>query len=180
MTVSHSPGGPLVALALTVGAALHRAGIRAVLTGGACAAMYTDGAYVSQDIDFIIQSAPTQAALDTAMASIGFTRGGDRYVNPATNFYVEFPPGPLAVGAEAATPIEITGPAGTLLTLSATDMAKDRLAAYLHWHDQQSLELAVHIARLNDVDMAEIKRWSRREGAQEEFEAFRRHALRIV
>jgi hypothetical protein len=136
--------------------------------------MYTDGAYVSQDIDFVIMSAPTQAALDHAMSSMGFERHSDRYVSADTTFYVEFPPGPLAVGAEAVVPVEVSGQAGTFLALSATDMSKDRLAAYVHWRDRQSLALAVHIAQLHDVDMAEIKRWSRREGASEAFETFRR------
>ncbi|HEX9286531.1 MAG TPA: hypothetical protein VF999_04610 [Thermoanaerobaculia bacterium] len=44
-------------MALAVPEALEKAGIRAVLTGGACAALHTAGGYQSEDVDFILQSA---------------------------------------------------------------------------------------------------------------------------
>jgi hypothetical protein len=47
-----------------VASALDKAGIRAVLVGGACAAIYSDGVYMSEDLDLIIQSAATQRQLD--------------------------------------------------------------------------------------------------------------------
>ena len=88
------------ALAITVGDALRRHGIRAVLTGGACASLYTRGTYQSVDMDFIVSGPVTQAALDVAMASVGFRRRRDRYIHPRLPFYVEFPRGPLAVGGD--------------------------------------------------------------------------------
>lgn len=87
----------LAPLAITVGDALRRHGIRAVLTGGACASLYTRGAYQSVDMDFIVSGPVTQAALDPARASVGFRRRRDRYVHPRFPFYVEFPSGPLAI-----------------------------------------------------------------------------------
>jgi len=42
-------------VAVAVGAQLWRRGVIAVLTGGACVAVYTDDSYVSKDADFVIQ-----------------------------------------------------------------------------------------------------------------------------
>ena len=61
----------LATVAVAVGDALRRHGIRAVLTGGACASLYTRGAYQSRDMDFIVVGPVTQPGLDHAMASVG-------------------------------------------------------------------------------------------------------------
>jgi hypothetical protein len=47
---------------------------------------------------------------------------------------------------------------------------KDRLAAFYHWKDQQSLEQAILIARDHDIDIEEVRRWSVNEGFAEVFE----------
>ena len=57
------------------------------------------------------------------------------------------------------------------LALSATDACRDRLAAYYHWTDRQSLAVAVSIARLNRVSLAKIRAWSRSEGHLENYGA---------
>jgi hypothetical protein len=62
-------------------------------------------------------------------------------------------------------------PTGTLRVISPTDCVKDRLAAYYHWGDRQSLEQAILVAEESDVDLNEIKRWSEKEGKLGEFEA---------
>jgi hypothetical protein len=55
---------------VAVGTQLRRRGIAAVLTGGACVSVYTDGSYVSKDADFVIQGSVQQAALDGALGEI--------------------------------------------------------------------------------------------------------------
>lgn len=57
----------LAEVAAGVAEALARTGIRAVLTGGACATLYSGGKYQSFDLDFILQSATTARDLDDAM-----------------------------------------------------------------------------------------------------------------
>jgi hypothetical protein len=76
-----------------VARALADAKIRAVLTGGACATLYSRGEYQSSDLDFILQSAVTTGQLDAVMESIGFFREGNRYRHPRNPFFVEFPGG---------------------------------------------------------------------------------------
>jgi hypothetical protein len=162
-------------VAAVVAAALRSAGFDAVLTGGACATIYTRGAYQSYDLDFIVRAGGNRHDLDEAMARIGFARDGDQYTHPATTFFVEFPRGPLAIGEDIdIRPVEIRiGRGGRTLALSATDACRDRLAAFYHWSDRQSLQSAIEIARRHRVKMATIERWSAREGASDRFEEFR-------
>jgi hypothetical protein len=160
-------------VALAVGLVLRRQGVRAVLTGGACVSVYTDGTYVSRDVDFVLLSTPSQAQIDAALSSLGFKRNGDRYVHEEVPFYVEFLPGPLAVGGDFnIRPIEPTVREDTILALSPTDLCKDRLAAFHHWTDHQSLVQAVAIARHQTVNVNELRRWSRLEGKGAQFEEF--------
>lgn len=170
----------LAEVAFAAGTALHRHGIRATLTGGACAAIYTEGDYVSKDLDFVIQGARpvTTAALDLALGELGFRRRGTEYRHPLLALYIDFPPGPLAIGgSHEVTPVELRRGRRRLRTLSATDSCRDRLAAFFHWDDRQSLALAVVIARRQPVNLRRVAAWSRAEGHAEKYGEFRR-ALR--
>jgi hypothetical protein len=176
-----TPESDLAAVALAVAGALRRAGIRAVLTGGACAAIHTAGGYSSQDVDFILQSTPSMPRLDGAMAGLGFHRENDQYFHPRSTFFVEFPPGPLGIGRDLGVrPVlkRIGASRAAIRILSATDSCRDRLAAFYHWADRQSLDVAVRIALRNRVDMRKISGWSAREGAAEGYGQFVRELAR--
>lgn len=167
-------------IARLVSRALRDAGIRGVLTGGASASLHSDGEYVSHDLDYILQGRVTQPQLDEAMRRAGFERSGDRFVHPHTKFFVEFPRGPLAIGDDdLVAPVELRVGGTRILALSATDSCRDRLAAFYHWQDRQSLDVAVKIARRRRVDLAQIRRWSEAEGKTAQFEEFRRQ-LRVA
>jgi len=169
----------LAAVALTVGDALRRHGIRAVLTGGACASLHTRGTYSSRDMDFILAGTTTQDQLDAAMATVGFRRRGDRYLHPHVVFYAEFPRGPLAIGGDyRITPVERRGKQGRALVLSATDSCRDRLAAFYHWSDRGSLDVAVSIALRNRLRLPVVRRWSIEEGFAGGFSEFLREVRR--
>lgn len=160
-------------VAVQVGDALRRHGIRAVLTGGACASLHSGGAYDSVDMDFILLGHVTQAALDAAMGSVGFRRKGDRYLHPRVRFYVEFPRGPLAIGGDYhVRPVEHRLRRARVLVLSPTDSCRDRLAAFYHWNDRQSLTVAVSIALRSRVNLAAVRRWSIAEGMEHRFDEF--------
>jgi hypothetical protein len=167
----HTPIGRVAAV---VSASLRAAGFDAVLTGGACATIYSAGAYTSHDLDFIVRSGGNRQALDHAMLAAGFERSGDRYVHPRTTLFVEFPRGPLAIGEDAGIrPVKLRTGRGWVPALSATDACRDRLAAFYHWSDRQSLTAAVAIARRRRVNMAVVRAWSVREGREREFAEFR-------
>lgn len=163
-----------------VSRALRSAGIRAVLTGGASASLHSDGSYLSHDLDYILEGRVTQRQLDDAMRPDGFERKRDAYFHPDSKFFVEFPRGPLAIGDDdLVEPVEMRVGSTPVLMLSPTDACRDRLAAFYHWQDRQSLETAVKIARRRRVNLAAIRRWSEAEGKQAQFDEFQR-ALRVV
>lgn len=160
---------------LVVSRALHDHGVRAVLTGGACASLHSRGDYLSHDLDYILQNRATQATVEIALASVGFSRVGASYQHPRSSFFVEFPAGPLAIGDDdLVEPVELRVGRAVVLTLSATDSCRDRLAAFYFWNDRQSLNVAVKIARHGDVDLAAVRAWSTREQQAVKFGEFSR------
>lgn len=94
-------------------------------------------------------------------------------MHPKTDFLVEFPAGPLAVGDQPVEVFdEIQLSTGLLKVLTPTDCVKDRLAGFYHWNDRQALRQAALVARENAVDLDDIGNWSSREGMQEKFQTF--------
>lgn len=174
-----APEATLVDVAMAVGDALRRAGIRAVLSGGACASFHSGGAYQSRDADFILLGRCSASELDEAMASVGFRRDRDRYICDQVPFFVEFPAGPLGVGQDfQIRPVWKSRRRAKMLTLSATDSCRDRLAAFYHWKDRQALAAAVAIALDHRVNLAKIRQWSLNEGEPQAFEVFRAEVVR--
>ena len=153
-------------VAACVSGALNRAGIRAVLCGGACASLYSRGSYQSSDLDFILQTAVSPRKLDSIMRTIGFRRRGTHYEHPETLFFVEFPAGPLGIGSDLhIQPVAYRVGRVRVPALSPTDSCRDRLAAFYHWKDRQSLAVAIAIARRRKIDLDAVRRWSKKEGA---------------
>ena len=163
----------LADVAVAVGDALRRAGIRGVLTGGACASLYSAGAFHSVDVDIVLEGTPTVEAVDAALSPLGFKRRRDRYVHSTVPFFVEFPRGPLGIGEDfKIRPVWRARRGARALALSATDACRDRLAAFYHWNDRQSLGVAVAIARRHRVQLLKIREWSRREGHAHRYATF--------
>ena len=79
-----------------------------------------------------------------------------------TEYSVQILPPPPSVGAEAVKNIDSIRKGNMVLKLlSPTDSVKDRLAAYYHWNDKQSLDQAISICRDNSIDLKEVERWSK-------------------
>lgn len=153
---------------------LRQRGIDVVLSGGAVVGIYSKGMYVSQDLDMVRGWGATRKAIAKVLEEIGFEDTRARYFKHADSEHlIEFPPGPLMVGAEPVRQVdEITLSTGMLRIISPTDCVKDRLAAYFHFKDRQGLVQAMMVAKGNKVDLEEIRRWSESEGKLGEFNKF--------
>jgi len=161
-------------LAAIVSTTLEEAGISAVLSGGAVVSIYTHNEYESSDLDFICPAAASSIA--EAIAPLGFKREGRMFSHPRTALFVEFPPGPLAVGDELirATDVgEKRTAAGTIRLLTPTQCVMDRLAAYFHWNDLQSLDQAVMVASSQEISLRKLEAWAKREGASDKLRRFK-------
>jgi hemin uptake protein HemP len=154
---------------------LGKAGITVTLTGGACVGVWSSGKYVSHDLDFIEEGPVPHRQVIAAMKTLGFEPEGRLFIRHDTQIYVEFPTGPLMVGDERVNRAEILDtPAGQLRLLTPTDCVKDRLAAYFHWNDRQSLEQALLVARAQKIQMEDVRRWAKAEGSMDKFDIFQR------
>ena len=155
---------------------LRQHGIDTVLTGGSAVMFYSRNLYVSKDVDLITLSFVQRRGLREAMRALGFAEEGRHFVHPESPHVIEFPAGPLSVGKEPVKEVqEIVLATGRLKIISPTDCVKDRLSAFYYWDDRQALEQAILVCQHNPVDMDEVARWSRVEGAYERFVTFRRY-----
>jgi hypothetical protein len=162
-----------IELAAYVQSQLQKDGIEVVLSGGGAASFYSSNKYVSKDLDLINTRFAKRRNIKMAMENIGFKEKGRYFMNTETQFFVEFPDGPLSVGEEPVKDIdEFKLATGTLRVISATDCVKDRLCAFYFWNDQQGLAQAVLVAKSQKVDLNEIKRWSEVEGKLNEYGVF--------
>jgi hypothetical protein len=170
-------------LAALICECLSAEGVRATLSGGACAEIYSNSRYVTGDIDFVVNYVSPDNDKKTAMVMkrLGFEKSGRIYINQNVSYSVEFPPGPLGIGDEYhIQPVQIKLSTGNLLLLSATDSVKDRLAGYFYANDLQCLEQAIMICQMNDVDMADIHRWAKGEEKPEKLREFERKIKKLL
>ena len=161
-------------LAAVVSAALEAAGINAVLSGGAVVSIYTNNEYESGDLDFVSPASADRIA--EAIAPLGFRRKGRMFSHPRTPLFVEFPAGPLAIGDQLIRTEEVAEKRtalGKIRLLTPTQCVMDRLAAYFHWNDLQSLDQAVMVASSHDISIRRIETWARREGETEKLRKFK-------
>ena len=77
---------------------LRKSGVDVVLSGGAAVGIYSNGEYVSKDIDFVNAGFAGQNKIEKAMEEIGFLPSGRHFEHPESDHIVEFPPGPLQFG----------------------------------------------------------------------------------
>lgn len=153
-------------IAARVSQALEDAGVSATLSGGGAVSIYSHNEYQSFDLDFITNA--RNEAIAQALARLGFRRvqGARAFEHPDSDYYVEFPPGPLAFGEtvvrDGDVPMLHTD-FGPLRVITPTQSIMDRLAAYVHWNDRQALDQAVMVARRQRVDWSALKEWARRE-----------------
>lgn len=151
---------------------LAKHGISCVLVGGACVSIYTDERHASHDLDFI--SPYSHEVITKALAEIGFIKDGRYFNHPNSEFYVEFPTGPVAIGNEV--PVKAEGKLKVkdviISMYSPTQCVMDRLAAWFHWNDRRSLIHAIWVCEKHPINIAKIKRWAANEGESAKFEQF--------
>lgn len=153
---------------------LSKNGIDAVLVGGACVSIYSKNEYISHDLDYV--SYNTVKEIRPCLKALGFEQKvTNRFINDDCKFYIELVPPPVSIGKEA--PIKkfniINTKKGKIILLTPTDCVKDRLSAYYHWGDPQSLEQALLVAKKQKINIKEIELWSKKENKSKEFEIFK-------
>lgn len=154
-------------LAGIIGTALNDAGIDAVLIGGAAVSIYTDNVYQTYDLDFMIAQVRPEVVADV-LKPLGFVREGKgrHFSHPNTEFLVEFPTEELNFGETSASleSVDILSTSkGNVRVITPTQSVMDRMAAYIHWKDEQSYNQAMSIVRDNTIDWKQLYEWAAKE-----------------
>ena len=159
-------------LAALISEKLRGEGVDSILVGGACVSIYTKNKYQSFDLDFVTHAAIKEVT--TLLAELGFQRESSRhFIRRDCPFFIEFVAPPAAVGIEPLKgEKKLKTKFGTIVLMTPTDSVKDRLAAYYHWNDQQALEQAIMVAKVQKINLREVKRWSEKEGHAEKYKEF--------
>ena len=158
-------------LACLVYGTLQKNDIDAVLVGGACVSIYSENRYQSYDLDFVTYEELKKVG--RALAKLGFKRRRRYFIREDCPYFIDFVNPPIAVGNQPIRKFEkLETAVGSLQLLTPTDCVKDRLAAYFHWNDIQSLEQAVLVAERHTINLNEIKHWSKDEGYLGKFDEF--------
>jgi hypothetical protein len=159
--------------AIVISDYLIKNGIDVVLSGGACVTIYTKNKFMSYDLDFVLVSSDKQKDARQLLTDIGFYEEDRYFKHNDTEYFIDFISSPLSIGEEPVREIsEIKKGKCTLRLLSPTECVKDRLAAFYHWNDRQSLEQAILVCGDNKVDLKEIERWSANEGMSTKYNIF--------
>lgn len=88
---------------------------------------------------------------------------------------IDFPAPPVSVGDGLVSEFNnLKTRFGTICLLTPTDCIKDRLAAYFFWNDYQSLGQAAIVAKMNKINLTEIKKWAEKHGELEKYEVFKK------
>jgi len=165
----------LIDVSFAVCTALDRVGTVAILTGGSAATYYAPDRYQSRDADFVITIQTNPGASASALENLGFTEQGGIHRHTHSRHTLDFPPGPLAVGAEIIRKYETVRRGEEVLNvLSRTDCVRDRLTAFYHWDDRSSLRTALVVATSGEIDFDKIARWSKSESSVDKFNEFAR------
>lgn len=139
-----------------------------ILTGGSAATIYAPDAYLSSDADFVMLDDESLDDIAAVLHALGFEREGRSrtFSHPESQFTLDFPKGPLAVGGEYVRETHVVEREGVRLRiLTRTDCIRDRLAHFYHWNDYTALNAAVAVASasLDEVNMEAIEQWTTRE-----------------
>jgi hypothetical protein len=157
--------------AIAVATELKKNDIDVILTGGAVVSIYSTGKYVSKDADFLSET--DHKTIVKVMHTLGFKNIGKDFYHVDTEFSVEFPGSQLVIGNSPMKPegkIDLKG--FTLRLLSPTQCVMDRLAAFYHWRDRQSLDQALLVAQGHPIKIKSIEEWSKLEGEENKFNEF--------
>lgn len=150
---------------------LRKRGIETVLVGGACATIYSKNRYQSYDLDYITYE--DMKKVRKALLELEFSEKNGYFQHAGCPWFIEFVSPPIAAGNESIFEFStLKTTLGEIKLLRPVDSVKDRLASFYHWSDKQGLEQAINICLEQEIDLAEVERWSVQESQEDKFSLF--------
>jgi hypothetical protein len=133
----------LIDVAAKASACLNGAGIEVAVVGGSAITAHVPEVYTSHDIDFAAINGTTRRTFSEVIATLGFAARGREYVHPESRYTLDL---------VADTPYIDQRPILKFATIESRfgpvraylfeDAIADRVAAFVHWGDSESLNVA--------------------------------------
>ncbi|HET9341307.1 MAG TPA: hypothetical protein VFO25_00080 [Candidatus Eremiobacteraceae bacterium] len=141
-------GASLSEVAAEASRALANAGIPVAVVGGSAVTLHAPDVYTSKDIDFAALRGTTRRAFAEAVAPLGFSASGRDFVHDDTPFTLDLVADtPYIDRRPVTTFVTVKTPHGPVTVYKFEDAIADRIAAFLHWGDLESLEIAERALR---------------------------------
>ena len=157
-----------------VASTLKRGGIDTFHVGGGVVSVYSDGAYHSGDLDFVVLTFD-DGRLPMLMRDMGFAKIGMHYQRKdCPHIFIQFVSGPVGIGDDLnIVPNEFQVDDVRIKIYSPTDSVRDRLAAVAYHNGGESvMAQAVLVAQNQEIDLEKIRRWCKDERLRETWERF--------
>jgi hypothetical protein len=136
-------GMSLVEVAAAVATHLLSHGVKVVIVGGSAITAHVPAVYTSRDIDFAVTSGSDHHTIVRVLSELDFRQQGRIFVHPDTLYTLDFVPDPPHIDRQPVYDFaEIRTSVGSVPTLRLEDAIADRVAAFLHWSDSESLDVA--------------------------------------
>ncbi len=136
-------GMSLVEVAAAVATHLRTRGIEVVVVGGSAITSHVPEVYTSMDIDFAVTSGIDRRRIARALNELGFHKRGRVFLHPETVYALDFVAERPYIDQEPVYDFaEIHTSVGSVRVLHLEDAIADRVAAFLHWSDSESLGVA--------------------------------------
>ncbi len=172
-------GMSLADVAYEVCTAFEPIDVVAVLVGGSAAAFHAPKASKTKDLDFVLHlelfGMPERGP--QALRDLGFkpTTTKGTLAHDDIVYTLEILEGPLAVGVEDVEKWDTHRQEDRVLhVISPIVSIKDRLAHAIHFHDLSAAMQAAEIAKLHEVDVADVALWCSTEGGSAVYAYFKR------
>lgn len=142
---------------------LAKHGIHLELIGEACVAIYSEGQYETHNLEFACQA--SQEALAIGLRDLAFESPGESWSHPLSSYALRFNQ-QLSFSSDAAL---LTSAFGPVRLLTAHECVKERLLYYFKTGNAAYLEEAALVARLQPIDLEELRDWSTEAGCLSKF-----------
>jgi len=154
-----------------VASELARNDVDVILVGGAVASIYSNGEYISGDLDFVLNDL-SRTKLNEVLLKLGFVQHSRHYHHPeCKHLFLEFFYFPASIGEDnSIAPDEIEENGVLIKIYSPTDSVRDRLASYIHFKAYNCMDQAVMIAKRHPINFEKVKAWCMSEGRPEAFD----------
>lgn len=136
-------GASLAEVAARASRALEDAGIPVAVVGGSAVALHAPRIYTSKDIDFAALRGTTRREFAQAVRRLGFTPSGRDFVHPDTAYTLDLVADTPYVDQRPITTFaKVRTRFGPVTVYKFEDAIADRIAAFVHWGDVESLDVA--------------------------------------